>query len=91
MSYLLADLDARVCVLVDPRVADLLALHVTLDEHRLRRCGLLRRLLPNARLAQQLRQGLSAVLTADNAFADPGGLPTAARVLRERRRSRGSG
>jgi len=35
--------------------------------------------------------GLSAALTADTAFADPGGLPTAARVLRERRRSRGGG
>ena len=33
--------------------------------------------------------GLSAVLTAHTAFADPGGLPTAARVLREGRRSRG--
>ena len=41
-------------------------------------CGLQRqkqlsRLLPNARLAQLLRQGLSAMLTADTPFADPGG------------------
>jgi len=43
MSYLPADLDARVCVLVDSRVADLLAPHVTLDGYRLCRCGLLRR------------------------------------------------
>ena len=41
-------------------------------------CGLQRqkqssRLLPNARLAQLLRQGLSVMLTADTPFADPGG------------------
>ena len=34
---------------------------------------------------------LPALLTARTAFVDPGGLPTAARVLRERRRSRGGG
>ena len=33
----------------------------------------------------------SARLTAGTAVVEPGGLPTAARVLRERRRSRGSG
>jgi hypothetical protein len=35
--------------------------------------------------------GMSALLTASSAVVEPGGLPTAARVLREWRRSRGRG
>ncbi len=42
MSYLLADLDTRACVLVDPRPADVAVLQAMLDEHQLHLCGLLR-------------------------------------------------
>ena len=39
----------------------------------------------------QIAPGLSALLTAFPADIEPGGLPTAALLLRERRRSRGRG
>jgi sulfur dioxygenase len=42
VSYLLADMDTRECVLVDPRSADVQVLQAMLDEHRLRLCWLLR-------------------------------------------------
>ena len=42
MSYLLADLDTRACVLVDPRAGDVAVLQGMLDEHQLHLCGLLR-------------------------------------------------
>lgn len=42
VSYLLADLDTRSCVLVDPRAADVAVLQAMLDEHRLQPCWLLR-------------------------------------------------
>ena len=42
MSYLLADLDTRACVLVDPRADDVAVLQAMLDEHLLHLCGLLR-------------------------------------------------
>lgn len=42
VSYLLADLDTRDCVLVDARGADVPVLRAMLDEHQLRLCWLLR-------------------------------------------------
>lgn len=42
VSYLLADLDTRECVLVDARGADVPLLLAMLEEHRLRLCWLLR-------------------------------------------------
>ena len=41
VSYLLADLETRECVLVDARAADVPVLRAMLDEHRLRLCWLL--------------------------------------------------
>ncbi len=42
VSYLLADMESRACVLVDPRAADVAVLQAMLDEHRLQLCWLLR-------------------------------------------------
>ena len=42
MSYLLADLDTRECVLLDPRGTDVPLLKAMLQEHQLHLCWLLR-------------------------------------------------
>ena len=53
--------------------------------------GVLDRNQAEERTRRAIAPGLSALLTAVPADIEPGGLPTAARVLRERRRSRGRG
>jgi hypothetical protein len=46
---------------------------------------------PGCPIGRPFASGLQARLTARAAVAEPDGLPTAAPVLRERRRSRGRG
>lgn len=55
VSYLLADLDSRECVLVDPRDDGLYVLRAMLDEYRLHLCWLLRTHQHDGRSASQAR------------------------------------
>src|SRR5690349_19494812 len=61
MSYLLADLDAREAVLVDPRGADVALLHAMLAEHRLRLRWVLRTHEHDAALPDAQRRALDAL------------------------------
>lgn len=63
VSYLLADLNTRKCVLIDARVTDVPVLTAMLDEHNLRLCWLLRTHEHGDRNADEARtlNGLAAM------------------------------